>query len=187
MVKNYSRFLTGQMGESLVVAELGRGNIVATAFSGNLPVADILAMYDRNTIRLQVKAMRKETATIGLGNLLSIEQCGPKQFVTKVDPLDDPDLIYVYVYLGDCLANVRFYILTMRDLQDLTFKGYTEYLALNGGERPRNKESKHASIATKNLETFHDNWKLITDRLGAPPMTRRHIPRNGGAAALVSS
>lgn len=168
MEKDYSRFLTGQMGESLVVAELGRHNIVATAFSGNLPVADILAMYGRRTLRLQVKAMRKETATIGLGNLLNIEQRGQKQIVTKVDPLDDPGLIYIYVYVGDCLANVRFYILTLRDLQDLIFDGYTRYLAKNGGERPRNKESKHASVATKDLETFQNNWGLITDRLGVP-------------------
>jgi hypothetical protein len=172
MGKDYSRFLTGQMGESLVVAELGRHNIVATAFSGNLPVADILAMHGQSTLRLQVKAMRKETAIIGLGNLLNIEQRGPKQIVTKVDPLDDPDLIYVYVYLGDCLAHVRFYILTLRDLQDLIFDGYTGYLARNGGERPRNKESKHASVATKDLETFQGNWGLITDRLGVPSVMR---------------
>lgn len=171
MEKDFSRFLTGQMGESLVVAELGRRNIVATAFSGNLPVADILAMHGQNTLRLQVKAMRKETATIGLGNLLNIEQRGPKQMVTKVDPLDDPDLIYVYVYLGDHLAHVRFYILTLRDLQDLMFDGYTAYLARNGGERPRNKESKHASIATKDLQRFHDNWGLIRGRLGMPSGT----------------
>lgn len=172
MGKNYSRFLTGQMGESLVVAELGRRDIVATAFSGNLPVADILAMHGRSTLRLQVKAMRKETATIGLGNLLNIEQRGPKQIVTKVAPLDDPDLIYVYVYLGDCLADVRFYILTLSDLQNLIFDGYTGYLARNDGERPRNKESKHASIATRDLETFQDNWSLITGRLGVLSVMR---------------
>lgn len=159
--------------ESLVVAELGRRNIAATAFSGNLPVPDILAMHGQNTpaCSVQVKAMRKETATIGLGNLLNIEQRGPKQIVTKVDPLDDPDLIYVDVYLGDCLAHVWFFILTLRDLQDLIFNGYTGYLARNGGERPRNKESKHASVATKDLETFHDNWDLITERLGVPSVT----------------
>lgn len=172
MRKDYSRFLTGQMGESLVVAELGRHGIVATAFSGNLPVADILAMYERSTLRLQVKAMRKETATIGLGSLLNIEQHGPKQIVTKVAPLDDPDLIYVYVYLGDCLAHVQFYILTLRDLQDLIFDGYTRYLARNDGERPRNKESKHASIAINDLEPFRANWDLITDRLNAPSVKR---------------
>lgn len=172
MRKDYSRFLTGQMGESLVVAELGRRNIVATAFSGNLPVADILAMYGRSTLRLQVKAMRKETATIGLGNLLNIEQRGSKQIVTRVAPLDDPDLIYVYVYLGDSLAHVRFYILTLSDLQDLIFEGYKGYLARNGGERPRNKESKHASVATKDLEAFQDKWDLIKDRLGVPPVMR---------------
>ena len=168
MEKDFSRFLTGQMGESLVVAELGRRNIVATAFSGNLPVADILAMHGRNTLRVQVKAMRKETATIGLGSLLNIAQHGPKQVVSKVDPLDDPDLIYVYVYLGECLAQVQFYVLTLRDLQELMFNGYTAYLARHGGERPRNKESKHASIATKDLNRFHDNWGLIIERLGMP-------------------
>lgn len=168
MEKNYSRFLTGKMGESLVVAELGRHNIVATAFSGNLPVADILAMHGKSTLRLQVKAMRNKTATIGVENLLSIEQRGRKQIVTKLDHIDEPNLIYVYVYLADCIANVRFYILTLCDLQDLIFKGYERYLAQNGGERPRNKESKHAAISINDLRTFQDNWALIKNRLGMP-------------------
>ena len=40
-MKNYSTQLAGQIGESLVVAELGKRGVIATAFSGNVPDIDI--------------------------------------------------------------------------------------------------------------------------------------------------
>jgi Holliday junction resolvase-like predicted endonuclease len=43
MEKNYTTQLAGQIGESLVVAELGRRGIVATAFAGNVPEIDLVA------------------------------------------------------------------------------------------------------------------------------------------------
>ncbi len=43
MGKNFNSKLSGQIGESLVVAELGRREIIATAFAGNIPEVDILA------------------------------------------------------------------------------------------------------------------------------------------------
>jgi len=55
--KNYSTQLAGQIGESLIVAELGRRGIVATAFAGNVPEIDLLAYKDGTTISLQVKAV----------------------------------------------------------------------------------------------------------------------------------
>jgi len=43
LARNFSTQLAGQIGESLVVAELGRRGIVATAFAGNVPDIDLLA------------------------------------------------------------------------------------------------------------------------------------------------
>lgn len=46
MPRNFNTQLAGQVGESLVVAELGRRGIVATALAGNVPDIDILAYRD---------------------------------------------------------------------------------------------------------------------------------------------
>ena len=43
MATGLSTKLTGQIGEHLVTAELGRLGIIATPFSGNVPDIDILA------------------------------------------------------------------------------------------------------------------------------------------------
>ena len=42
-MKDFSKRLAGQIGEHLVVAELGRREIIATPFAGNVPDIDILA------------------------------------------------------------------------------------------------------------------------------------------------
>ena len=57
--KNFSNQLTRQISENLVVAELGRREIVATTFSGSVPDIDILAYKNRTSIPLQVKAVKK--------------------------------------------------------------------------------------------------------------------------------
>ena len=50
MKKNFSNQLTRQISENLVVAELGRREIVATTFSGNVPDIDVLAYKNRTSI-----------------------------------------------------------------------------------------------------------------------------------------
>ena len=42
MARSFKTQLAGQIGEALVVAELGRREIVATAFAGNVPDIDLL-------------------------------------------------------------------------------------------------------------------------------------------------
>lgn len=56
MARGFSAQLAGQMGEALVVAELGRRGIVATSFAGNLPDIDLLAWRKGRSLALQVKA-----------------------------------------------------------------------------------------------------------------------------------
>ena len=58
MVKNYSSKLSGQIGENIVVAELGRRGIVATAFAGNVPEIDLLAYKDGKSIPIQIKSLK---------------------------------------------------------------------------------------------------------------------------------
>lgn len=52
MAKSFKTQLAGQIGESLVVAELGRRGIVATAFAGNVPDIDLLAYKNGKTAHI---------------------------------------------------------------------------------------------------------------------------------------
>ena len=66
MAKNFNSQLSGQTGEHLVVAELGRRGVVATPFAGNVPDIDVLAYANGKSLPIQVKALRKgEISTNG--------------------------------------------------------------------------------------------------------------------------
>jgi len=58
MAKSFKTQLAGQIGENLVVAELGRRGIIATALAGNIPDIDILAYANGKSVPLQVKGQR---------------------------------------------------------------------------------------------------------------------------------
>lgn len=168
MAKDYRKFLAGQMGESLVVAELGRLGIVATSFSGNLPDADIVAFYEGRNIHVQVKAMRTVSAHSNARTFLDIEFDGPKQIIKGRKALPESGLIYVYVKLGDAAGQDRFFILTYGDMQDVIYEGYRSYLARKDYIRPKNPASTHCSIGESDLLKFENNWDLIKGRLGIP-------------------
>jgi hypothetical protein len=52
--------ITRQIGEHLVVSELGRHGIIATPFAGNMPYFDVVAFTPNGqSIYIQVKAINK--------------------------------------------------------------------------------------------------------------------------------
>ena len=51
MATGFSTKFTGQIGEYLVVAELGRRTIIATPFSGNVPDIDVIAYANKKLTR----------------------------------------------------------------------------------------------------------------------------------------
>ena len=79
--RNFSNQLSGQMGEALVVAELGRLGVIATAFSGNVPDIDILAYKDGRTTAIQVKAWKSGSVSFDARRFLEIEIADNKQTV----------------------------------------------------------------------------------------------------------
>ena len=81
--RNFSNQLSGQMGEALVVAELGRLGVVATAFSGNVPDIDILAYKDGRTTAIQVKAWKSGSVSFDARRFLEIEIADNKQTVGR--------------------------------------------------------------------------------------------------------
>ena len=97
-MKNYESQFSRQIGESLVVAELGKREIIATAFAGNVPEIDILAYKGGKTVALQVKTWRSGNASLNADRYLTIKQNGKKQEVLGIKGNLKEHLIYVFVY-----------------------------------------------------------------------------------------
>ncbi len=163
MPRNFSTQLAGQIGESLVVAELGRRGIVATAFAGNVPDIDLLAYRGGKSLHLQVKAWRSGSVSTNATRFLDIVFDGERQIVNGlVDGLDE-ELVFVFVNIGATAGQDKFYIVKQGDLARNLMTSYSDYLAKHGGIRPRNPETTHSSIDTGYLENYEENWPLIEE------------------------
>jgi hypothetical protein len=164
MARSFKTQLAGQIGEALVVAELGRRDIVATAFAGNVPDIDLLAYKDGKTAAVQVKAWRNGSVSFDASRYLNISTENEIQTVTGMDESLDSDLIFVFVLIGGELGTDRFFLLPQRNLQSLIEQGYTSFLSKHGGKRPRNAHTKHNSVTLEQLTPFEGNWALIEQR-----------------------
>lgn len=165
MARSFKTQLAGQIGEALVVAELGRRNIVATAFAGNVPDIDLLVYKDGKTAAVQVKAWRNGSVSFDATRYLKISIEEEIQTVMGIDESLDPDLIFVFVLIGSELGTDRFFLLRQRDLQSLIEQGYTSFLDKHGGKRPKNAFTTHNSVTLDQLEPFESNWALLEGRL----------------------
>lgn len=165
MQKNYRTQLAGQIGESLVVAELGRHGIVATAFAGNVPEIDLLAYRQGKTIALQVKAWRGGSVSFDAKNYLEIEITDKVQNVVGLHKFSDSNLIYVFVKIGEKLGEDKFYILSKRSLADIILKNYVGFLVKHNGKRPRNFMTTHCAVNESDLLPFINKWDLIETEL----------------------
>jgi len=147
--------LTGQIGEYLVTAELGRRGIIATPFSGNVPEIDIVAYANKKTGHIQVKTVRRGDVHLDVRKFLdtTVDKKGQK-IIGKNKGLDRK-LIYVCVFLGEKLGEDEFYIFKQSWLQDLVFKNYS------GRKPPRNIKSYHYALHKKQLLRHRDKWKII--------------------------
>lgn len=164
MNKKFKNQLTGQIGESLVVAELGRREIVATSFAGNVPDIDILAYKNGRTAHIQVKAIRTSGISLDAKRFMHISFEGDRQIINGPDDMMDRDLLFVFVSIGSKLGEDKFHILTQGDLQDMIIEGHSSYLAKHGGVRPKNPSSTHVGLSVGALADFEDNWSLIESR-----------------------
>lgn len=165
MARSFKTQLAGQIGEALVVAELGRRNIVATAFAGNVPDIDLLVYKDGKTAALQVKAWRNGSVSFDATRYLQISIEEEIQTVTGIAEGLDPDLIFIFVLIGDALGADRFFLLQQRTLQSLIEHGYKSFLGKHGGKRPRNTHTTHNSVTLEQLAPFEGNWSLIEGQL----------------------
>ena len=168
MGKDFSKQLSKQIGENLLVAKLGELEIVASTLTGNVPDIDILAYrQDGKSIPIQVKTVRKGSVSVGnAGHYFTIyfdETTSPPDIIQSVGRKKkiNKDLIFVVIFCKKELEVAKFYICKQGDIQDIVRKRYKEHLDKHGGVRPRNSESKHCTYGEKDLLKFENNWDLI--------------------------
>lgn len=165
-----SNKLIGQVGEFLVCAELGRRELIATPFAGNVPGFDVIAIgKDLRSIPIQVKTANGGNWHGDSRTYLDIEydEATQKQNVLPLKEPANPNLIMIFVWLGH-LRNKpdRFFICRSRDVARLVYEEHTAFLKKHGGQRPRKPESTHVAIRIERLATFEDNWNLVVNATG---------------------
>ena len=159
MKRGYRTQLTRQIGEHLVVAQLGRRGIIATPFAGNVPDYDVLASdASGNSVPIQVKAINGPAWQFSATTFLNIEMKGDRQIVKGKVKLRHPKLIYVFVHLKPDNQD-DYYIFRKEFIQEHLLQTY------KGGVRPRNPKSFHCTLLPKDIRRYKDNWKLIKKHL----------------------
>ena len=154
MGKNFNSKLSGKIGESLVVAELGRRRLIATAFAGNVPEIDILAFREKRSIPIQVKAFKEGSLRTKSDYYLKIDFDGRTQTILgkKEDINHDPTFIIVKV--GDQLGEDVFYIYDQGIIQDLVLKKHSSFIKKDDGVITKKPSSFDCSVNLKNLEDY---------------------------------
>lgn len=165
MPRNFKTQLAGQIGESLVVAELGRRGIVATSFAGNVPDIDILAYRAGKTLSLQVKAIRSGSVSFDAKRYMRLEFQGDRQVIAEQESDPNDAMVIVFVAIGMAQGSDRFYLLRHSELRSLIFRNHGAWLAKHGGIRPRNPKSTHTAVSLEDLEAYHGNWALVEELL----------------------
>ena len=158
MATGYHSKLIGQVGEHLVTAELGRRNIIATPFSGNVPEIDILAFANGVTGHIQVKAIASDSWQFDVRKFLTVELASGRQVVHGMSPELDRKIICVFVALGGQLGEDQFYIFKQGWLQDYFAERY------KGRAPPKNVNSFHCAIWRRDMAEHLGKWLIITKK-----------------------
>lgn len=120
--------LTRQIGEHLVVAELGRQGIVATPFAGNMPDYDVVALTPSNgqSIYVQVKAMNSGDWQLNANRFLIVEYDKELNQQKNAGPRPPPvtPLFFVLVKIIGS-GKDEFYVLSYSDIQQIVLEHYT--------------------------------------------------------------
>ncbi|MBI5753375.1 MAG: hypothetical protein HZA59_14715 [Hydrogenophilales bacterium] len=158
MATGLSTKLTGQIGEHLVTAELGRRGVIATPFSGNVPDIDILAHANGITGHIQVKAINKESWQFDIRKFLDVVLAEKGQIVKGINAELDRKIICVFVSLGAEIGDDKFYVFKQGWLQDYFAERY------KGRRPPKNVNSFHCAIWEQDMERHLGKWKIITSK-----------------------
>jgi len=162
-MKDFSKHLSKQIGENLLVAELGRRGIIATTFTGNMPEIDIIAYKNKKSISIQVKSSKKGNITVDAKNYLEIEFRKNVQLILNKRDDIDKNLIFVIVNIGDNLGEDEFYICRQSDIQNIIYLNHKSHLEKYNGVRPKKPESTHSIYSINDLYNYKNKWEIIED------------------------
>ena len=165
MARNFKTHLTGQIGEALVVAALGRRGFVATSFSGNVPDIDILAYRNGLSASIQVKSWREGQISFNAARYIEIIINDGKQIPTKPILNELSKTVFIFVKISDEEPQERFFILEESDLRSIIYDNYRRFLEKHSGMRPRNPDTTHVAVHLDDVTRFEGNWTLIEKRL----------------------
>jgi hypothetical protein len=119
--------LTRQIGEHLVVAELGRHGIVATPFAGNMPDYDVVALTPTGqSIYIQVKAMNSGDWQLNAKQFLLIEY-DRELNQQRNNGLRLPSVAPLFFVLVKIIGSGKdeFYVLAYSEVQRIVLEHYT--------------------------------------------------------------
>lgn len=149
--------ITNQIGEYLVASRLGRIGLFASTFSGNVPDYDIIATDSEfRSVPVQVKATNGTSWQFDIRRFVDVQLEGKKQVVGLPVALPDK-IVCVYVALSRD-GNNRFYVISLKALQEMLITGHRSYLGKFGGVRPKKFDSFHGAIKEEKLALFKDAW-----------------------------
>lgn len=169
MATGHAIKLTQQIGEYLACAELGRRGFIATTFTGNVPEYDLLVCNESlRTIPVQVKTSRGKSwpSRADLWLDIELDEMTKRQVNRGKRAIQNPDLIYVCIVLGETGAGDRFFICEKSDVQAACIASYTRWMEPKGWIRPENPKSMDNRYGIEDLLQFENNWALIEQRLG---------------------
>ena len=164
MSRSYKTQLVGQIGEHLVVTELGRRNVIAAPFVGNVPDIDILAFMNGRSVPIQVKAQRKGDMGADGKKYRKIRRDGERQIIEGIATDIDRDLIFALVKVGETTGTDEFYLFTQGVVQDLIFRKYTDFLKKHNGVRPKTLIQRTAlitSVTSPNTKTTGNSSSTV--------------------------
>jgi hypothetical protein len=150
--------LTKQMGESLVVAELGRQGFIAASFTGNVPDIDVLALSPSgHALAIQVKAIHGPSWQFDIRTFLNVRLVGNRQIVKGKKTSLDRNRLCVFVRLKKEPPH-DFFVFRWGVLQDYFHSSY------KGGIRPRNLSLSTAPYGRKTLHNSRINGNSSVTR-----------------------
>ena len=204
MASGLENRLTGQVGEFLVCAQLGRLGVVATPFAGNVPGFDVIAAGPGHaTVPIQVKTSHGPSWVTRIDRWLRVAY-DPRRRRHVFDGrsrLRNPGLIHVFVALGPdgrgadpSTRQAKFFVLTARAVQDIIRRDYLRAMKPRGFRRPQNPSSMHWALLAKDLEPYAERWDLVLNlcELSGPKRreatsTRRRVKQTGPIRRSVPS
>jgi hypothetical protein len=170
MVTGRQKQLIKQVGEYLVAAELCRRELIATSFTGNVPVFDILAISSNEKMKtIQVKATTTNSGwNFDAADYLIFDSSENKsQFIKGTRKLPNSDMVFCFVKLGSFGKDNRnlerdvFYLVPVIELQKIIEGKYSAFLKKVDHIRPKKPESHHVKIKQNDISAFKENWDCI--------------------------